>query len=571
MKEKFSRKLSRPFAFVLAFCLAFSGLTACGGTGTDSSANKSSTEKAEAKTIKDKNSDASETDASKSTGSDKTSADELSTTVSRISDDADSLKGGSGDSLTTTIVSTNSWTQGTDTFYQYDIEVTNNSDSQIKSWYLDIPLDQKPQVNSAWCCKWEIRSDNTLHIYNEDYNGTVDAGNKVTGIGAIIQFSKEEKKLEGTYISAVTDGMKDGTDNGSSGSSKASRTGDASSDPGSKGGSDAGNASSDAGSSDTDSDDANMENVDPDSYSKTSYYGKHGRLHVEGRNLVDKNGKKIVLKGVSTHGIGWFPQYVNYRSFKTLKKKYKVNVVRLAMYSAEGAGYATGGNKTELLETIDRGVKAATKLGMYVIIDWHVLQDQTPLKYQGDALKFFKKVSKKYKKYGNVLYEICNEPNGSASWSDIKQYSKKVIPAIRKNSPKSVIIVGTPTWSQEVDKPDQDPLKYKNVMYTLHFYAATHKDDLRNRMETALKHGTPIFITEFSICDASGNGGIDYGSAAAWKKLIRKYGISYCAWSLCNKAESASLIKSSCTKTSGWKKSDLSDTGKWLKKMLAGK
>ena len=115
-----------------------------------------------------------------------------------------------------------------------------------------------------------------------------------------------------------------------------------------------------------------------------------------------------------------------------------------------------------------------------------------------------------FKNNDNVLYEICNEPNGNVKWDkDIKPYAEEVITKIRAIDPDSVIIVGTPTWSQDVDIVANNPITdYENIMYTLHFYAATHKEDLRNKLKNAHETGLPIFVTEFGISDASGNGTI---------------------------------------------------------------
>ena len=305
-------------------------------------------------------------------------------------------------------------------------------------------------------------------------------------------------------------------------------------------------------------------------YAKTPY-GKHGKLSVKGTKLVDKNGKDFQLKGVSTHGINWDVGYpfVNEKAIQNLRDEWGANCIRVAMYTEDYNGYCVTSKEEQkkLLKTIDTAVKSAKKLGMYVIIDWHVLNDQNPKKHQKESKAFFKKVAKKYKKYGNVLYEICNEPNGGTSWSDIKSYARKVIPVIRKQNKKAIIIVGTPTWSQDVDVASQSPITgYKNIMYTVHFYAATHKDSYRQKVQTAINNGFPIFCTEFSACEASGDGGYDFSSANAWLKLLDDNNISYCAWSLSNKPEAASLLKSSCKKTSGFKSSNLSKMGKWLVK-----
>ena len=301
-----------------------------------------------------------------------------------------------------------------------------------------------------------------------------------------------------------------------------------------------------------------------------TFYGAHGKLSVKGVDLVDQKGEPVQLKGVSTHGLQWYPQYVNEDMFRSLRNTWGVNVIRLAMYTGEG-GYCSGGDKAGLESVIDTGVQAASDLGMYVIIDWHILSDNNPMQYEKESVDFFSRMSAKYADEGNVLYEICNEPNGGTDWETIRTYADEVIPAIRKNAPDAVVLVGTPTWSQDVDQVASDPLPYSNIMYTLHFYAGTHKDNIRNKLKMARAAGTPVFISEFSICDASGNGGIDYDSAKAWKDLINETGVSYCGWSLSNKNETSALILPSCSSTNTITESDLSETGKWLMDMIRGK
>lgn len=303
---------------------------------------------------------------------------------------------------------------------------------------------------------------------------------------------------------------------------------------------------------------------------KKNLFSKHGKLSVKGTKLVDKNGKQFQLRGVSTHGLSWFPQYVNKKAFKQLRDKWGCNVVRLAMYTGEYNGYCTGDeqNRKNLEKLVQQGVKYATELDMYVIIDWHILSDGNPNTYLKESKSFFKKMSKKYKDNDHVLYEICNEPNGGVSWSDVRSYATKIVKTIRKNDKDKIIIIGSPTWSQDVDVAAQNPVKGKNLVYSLHFYASTHKDWLRQKAQTALDQGLALMVTEFGICDASGNGWIDEAEANRWIEFLDKNNISYMMWSFCNKAESASILKPECTKTYGFRKSDLSQAGLWLVKTL---
>lgn len=306
----------------------------------------------------------------------------------------------------------------------------------------------------------------------------------------------------------------------------------------------------------------------------TTYYdASAGRLHVKGTKLVDKKGHEVQLRGVSTHGLSWYPQYVNDKCFAQLHDKWGANVVRLAMYTEEYNGYCSGDakNRSDLKKRIKKGVRLAKKHKMYVIVDWHILSDGNPNSHKKEAKAFFREMSREFKGYNNVIYEICNEPNNGTSWKEIKSYARSVISTIRKNDKKAVIVVGTPTWSQDVDQAAADPIKGDNIMYALHFYAATHKADLRNKMTAAINKGLPVFVTEYGICDASGNGAIDKKEADRWVQTMDEYGVSYIAWNLSNKQESSSIIKSSCSKVSGFKKSELSDEGKWLYNLLRKK
>lgn len=297
-------------------------------------------------------------------------------------------------------------------------------------------------------------------------------------------------------------------------------------------------------------------------------YKTNGQLSVKNGKVVNSKGKAFVIQGVSTHGLGWFPEYVNKEAFKTLRDKWGVNTIRLAMYSAEYNGYCTGGDQAQLKKLVDNGVKYARDLGMYVIIDWHILSDGNPLTYKTQANSFFKYAAKKYKDDGHVLFEICNEPNGSeGSWANIKSYAKTIIKTIRSVNKNAIIIVGTPTWSQDVDVAQKSPITgYSNIAYAFHFYSGTHRDSLRTKLEGVLKKNFPVIVTEFGVSEASGNGNADTAEADKWMKLLDKYSVGRVCWSLCNKAETASLLKSSCTKKSGWSTSDLSTAGQWLVK-----
>ena len=296
---------------------------------------------------------------------------------------------------------------------------------------------------------------------------------------------------------------------------------------------------------------------------KMDYYGA---LSVSDGKLVDSHGKEVQLTGISTHGINWFPEFAAPETIASLRNNFGINVIRLAMYTSDYNGYCVGGsdNQKDLMDKICSAVDAATENDMYVIIDWHTLNDENPNTYKAESIQFFGEMVRKYKGNDNVIYEICNEPNGDTTWSDIKSYAKEVIPVIRNVDSDAVILVGTPEWTSDLESVQDDPLNFKNIMYTYHFYAASHKDDARAELESALEAGLPVFISEYGLVSADGNGSVDTKEAKKWYDLIDEYKLSSCIWNLSNKDEGSALISADCQSTLDWKYEDLSEEGKYF-------
>ena len=296
---------------------------------------------------------------------------------------------------------------------------------------------------------------------------------------------------------------------------------------------------------------------------KNNYVSYNGNLHVDGKYLVNQYGEKVLLKGISSHGIQWYSNYVNEDVLKTLKDEWNTNVFRIAMYTKEG-GYIDDKSIEDKVKEI---VDIATKLDMYVIIDWHILSDNNPNTYKDEAIKFFKETAETYKDNKNVIYEICNEPNGNTSWEDIKRYANEVIPEIRKIDSDSVILVGTPNWSQYVDKAADSPLDFDNIMYVLHFYSGTHKEWLREKMDYAISKDLPIFVSEFGTTNADGNGGVYKDETIKWINYLKENNISFINWSLSDKNESSALLLPG-TDTHKITDNDLSESGKIIKSIM---
>ena len=217
--------------------------------------------------------------------------------------------------------------------------------------------------------------------------------------------------------------------------------------------------------------------------------------------------------------------------------------------------------KQQLIAAAD----AAIAQDMYVILDWHILSDGDPSAHTREAVAFFTELAQRYKDCPAVLYEICNEPNGGISWSgNVKPYAQQVVNAIRAQSPKGVILIGSPTWSQDIHQAAADPVVGENLMYTLHFYAGTHGQALRERIDAVRAQGLAVFVSEWGTSRADGNGGVFLNESAQWLDFLDQRGISWCNWSLCDKDETSAALRPGTSPNALWGQGDLTESGQFV-------
>ena len=288
---------------------------------------------------------------------------------------------------------------------------------------------------------------------------------------------------------------------------------------------------------------------------------KYGQLQVLGAQLCDQQGNPVILRGVS---LGWhnlWPRFYNRKVVQTLKKDWNASVVRAAMGILIEDNYLD--NPDFAMQCMTPVIESAIKKNVYVIIDWHSHFLKTE-----EAKAFFGRMAKKYGKYPHIIYEIYNEPVED-SWADLKKYAYEVIGEIRKYDADNIVLVGCPHWDQDIHLVAESPLEgLRNVMYTVHFYAATHGDYLRERTEAAVKKGIPVFISESGATEASGDGKIDPVSEEKWIQMCERLGVSWVCWSISDKNESCSMLLPRATATGPWPDDVIKEYGKLVKSLL---
>lgn len=289
--------------------------------------------------------------------------------------------------------------------------------------------------------------------------------------------------------------------------------------------------------------------------SKAQFVKKHGQLSVLGTQLVDKDNNPIVLRGLSFGWHSMWPRFYNEKAVSWLKKDFNCNVVRAAM-GIELGDYSYIKDPQFSKEKIEAVINGAIKSDIYVIVDWH--SHNINLK---EAKQFFAEISKKYAKYPNIIYEVFNEPDYE-TWWEVKNYAEEVIQVIRENDPNNIILVGCPHWDQDIDLPAEDPIRgYANIMYTMHFYAATHGKELRDRTDLAIKRGLPVFISESAGMEASGDGTLNYKTWQEYIDWMESKKLSWITWSVSDKDETCSILKKSAKSDGKWKDDDLKESG----------
>ncbi|WP_367914616.1 glycoside hydrolase family 5 protein [Leadbetterella sp. DM7] len=293
---------------------------------------------------------------------------------------------------------------------------------------------------------------------------------------------------------------------------------------------------------------------------------QHSRLVAGEGNVYFENGQPARLRGISFSWSIWGgAKYYNPAIVDELADAFKCNVIRVSMAVEPADGYLRDPELqwNRITPVIDR----ALERGIYVIMDWH---DHHADKNVKEAMTFFDRFSARYASSPLIIYEIWNEPE-RIDWKIVKAYAERLIPVIRKNDPGNLIVVGSSSWDQDIDIVAKDRLTgFDNIAYSFHFYASEphHQENLRNRATTAIEAGLPVFVTEWGVGEANGDGAFDPEKNKAWMTWMEKHQLSWVNWNLTDKKETTALLKPGAPVNGSWKKSNLSPSGLYVRQHL---
>ncbi|GAA2262770.1 hypothetical protein GCM10010232_63090 [Streptomyces amakusaensis] len=299
----------------------------------------------------------------------------------------------------------------------------------------------------------------------------------------------------------------------------------------------------------------------------------NGQLKVCGTKLCNQYGKPIQLRGMSTHGIGWFPNCYTTGSLNALANDWKADVLRISMYIEKSEkGYLE--NPRKYTDMVHNLIEQATARGMYAIVDWHILTEGDPWTNIGHAKTFFKEIAERHKNKNNLLFEIANEPSGTnVTWWTIKTYAEDLIPHIRQFDPDTPVLVGTRDWSSfglsgstNESEVVNNPVQASNIMYTFHFYAASHREWYLDGLTRAADK-IPVFVSEFGTQNYSGEGANDFPMTQRFLDVMASKKISWVNWNYSDDHRSGAVFKQgTCNSGGPWTgTAPLKEAGVWIR------
>jgi endoglucanase len=163
------------------------------------------------------------------------------------------------------------------------------------------------------------------------------------------------------------------------------------------------------------------------------------KIKVEGNKFLTEDGNTFVFRGLNLADPENLVNKGHWdKAFFEEAKNWGANILRFPVHPT--AWRRQG--KNNYLKLLDDGVKWATELGMYVIIDWHSIGNLRTEMYQADmyettqkeTFEFWRTMSKHFKGNTTVaFFELFNEPTtyngqlGTCTWAQWKELNEEMI------------------------------------------------------------------------------------------------------------------------------------------------
>lgn len=263
----------------------------------------------------------------------------------------------------------------------------------------------------------------------------------------------------------------------------------------------------------------------------------YGSLIVSGGTITTKSKTPVVLRGVSSAPLDECAGFFDAETIKTIAEDWGADVLRIAVPADKGEDTYINNSEKYFKQTCEI-IDLCIDQGIYVIVNWHNSKNGDPNTYKKKAISFFTRIAGIYADKPNVIYEICNEPNGTRSgdkkkravdWNNsVKPFAEEVIKSIRTIDKDNIIIVGTPDWCRDIDKAADNPIKGSNICYSVHFSAASDGEDLQTKIYNARKKGICVFATEWKTTDSSGVSSVSADGTSSWLDFLEENKIGWC-------------------------------------------
>lgn len=277
----------------------------------------------------------------------------------------------------------------------------------------------------------------------------------------------------------------------------------------------------------------------------------NGNLSVSEAHMVNENGDTVVLRGMSSYCLPECGDFFNADTVKTLAEDWGCDVLRISNLTSGSDSYESDpeGYFVKVCDIIDLCIEQ----GIYIIVDWHITVDGDPNEHIDEAADFFGRISALYGEYPNVIYEICNEPDGlifdaepednegedteeeeeveenRVNWVDsIVPYAEEITEVIRENDEDNMILVGTPDKCTSFEDVIENPLEDANTLYVFHFYAAEDKQEQIDNVMLMVDAGLPLFCSEWDTCSRERTGEADFETAELWLTFMDENQIGWC-------------------------------------------